>query len=69
MTEWEGAEICFYTNGESHSFSLSDVQFAVIVKMLGLQMNRNDEISCFSDDTLKQFLTMKGNPLKLCPIE
>jgi hypothetical protein len=65
MIDWEGAEICYYHDGESHTISLSDIQFAIVVKILGLEVNANESVNCFSDETLKQFLTMKGNPLNL----
>lgn len=64
--EWEGAELCFYMNGESHAIGLSDTQFALIAKLLGMKYNySNQEVSFFSDSTLKQIAEMKGNPLKL----
>ena len=66
--EWEGAEITVYCNGKNCSFDLSPTQFAVVAKILGLQLIGN-EISYFSDDTLKQFAQMKGNPLRLRPYE
>ena len=65
MIDWEGAEICYYFNGESHSIDLTNVQFAVVAKILGLEIQKDGSIQCFSDDTLKQFTTMKGNPLRL----
>lgn len=65
MINWEGAEICYYYNGESHSIDLSNMQFAIVVKILGLKLNKDGSINCFSDDTLEQFTRMKGNPLKL----
>lgn len=64
MKNWEGAELCFYVNGESESIPLSDIQFALIIKLLGLSRTC-DGIECFSDNTLKQFAQMRGNPLKL----
>lgn len=65
MIDWEGAELCYYFNGESHGIDLSDLQFAVIAKILGLEIREDGAIRCFSDETLKQFIEMKGNPLKL----
>lgn len=65
MIDWEGAEICYYYNGESHSIDLSDTQFAIIAKILGLEINKNGFVTCFSDETLKKFLEMKSNPSKL----
>ena len=65
MIDWEGADLCYYFNGESHSIGLTDVQFAVVAKILGLELLPDGAIQCFSDDTLKQLATMKGNPLRL----
>lgn len=63
---WEGSELCFYINGESYAISLSNTQFAVISKILGLSCdNEDNKISLFSDDTLKRFTKMTGNPLNL----
>jgi len=67
MIKWEGAEVCYYHNGESNSFSLSDTQFAIIVKILGIELTTNG-INCFSDETLKKFTTMDSNPLKFVKI-
>lgn len=61
---WEGAELYYYINGESHSISLTDTQFAVVVKILGLNITE-DGVTAFSDGTLKTLARMKGNPLKL----
>ena len=36
--EWEGAELCYYINGESHGIDLSDTQFAIVAKILGLEI-------------------------------
>lgn len=63
MIEWEGAEICFYINGESHAIDLSEIQFLTVAKILGLEIGENT-ISYFSDSTLKKFFDMDSNPLK-----
>ena len=65
MINWEGAELCYYVNGESEAISLSDTQFAVIVKILGLEIQPDGTVNCFSDETLKRLAEMTGNPLKL----
>lgn len=65
MIDWEGAELCYYYNGESHGIDLSDTQFAVIAKILGLEINPDGSVNCFSDETLKQLLNLKSNPLRL----
>ena len=62
---WEGAELCYYINGESNAVSLTDTQFAIIAKVLGLTIQADGAFSCYSDDTLKQLVHMKGNPLRL----
>lgn len=64
MIDWEGAEICYYYNGESHGISLSDTQFAIIARILGLEINPDGSVNCFSDETLKRFAEMKENPLR-----
>lgn len=62
---WEGAELCYYINGESHSISLTDTQFAIIAKILGLEINQDGSVNCFSDETLKNLANIDSNPLKL----
>ena len=66
--DWEGAELCYYINGESDGISLTDTQFAIIGKILGLKITE-DGVTAFSDDTLKQLARMKGNPLKLVEVQ
>ena len=65
MIDWEGAELCYYINGESHGIDLSDTQFAIVAKILGLEINHDGSVNCFSDETLKRFIGMDSNPLKL----
>lgn len=65
MVDWEGAEICYYYNGESHSMGLSDIQFAIVAKILGLEINEDGSINCFSDETLITLTKIKNNPLRL----
>lgn len=62
---WEGAELCCYFDDANYGIDLSDIQFAVIAKILGLKFNQDGSINCFSDETLKRFATMDGNPFKL----
>ena len=62
--DWEGAELCYYYNGESHGIDLSDTQFAIVAKILGLEITE-DGVRAFSDDTLKRLFEMKSNPLQL----
>jgi len=66
--DWEGAELCYYINGESHGISLTDTQFAIVGKILGLKITE-DGVTAFSDETLKQLARMKGNPLKLVEVQ
>lgn len=68
MIDWEGAEISYYYNGESYSIGLSDIQFAIIAKILGLEIKEDGSVKCFSDETLLKFTKIKGNPLKLVEI-
>lgn len=64
MIDWEGAELCLYFNGESYSIDLSDMQFAVLVKILGMKINADESFTFFTDETLKQFTELEINPLK-----
>lgn len=65
-TWWEGAELAFYVDGESYSFSLSDIEFIAVAKLLGFKMDlETGEITAYSDETIKRFMTMESNPLKL----
>ena len=65
INEWEGAELCYYCNGESNAIALSDTQFAIIVKILGLEINADESVNCFSDKTLKFLATIDNHPLKM----
>ena len=47
---------------------MTDTQFAIIGKILGLKITE-DGVTAFSDDTLKQLARMKGNPLKLVEVQ
>ena len=62
--EWEGAELCYYINGESHGIDLSDTH-CHRCKDTGLEINHDGSVNCFSDETLKRFIGMDSNPLKL----
>ena len=62
--DWEGAELCYYIDGESNAISLTDTQFAIVAKSLGLEITE-DGVRAFSDDTLKRLFEMKSNPLQL----
>lgn len=65
MIDWEGAELCYYYNDESHGIDLSNTQFAIIAKILGLEINPDGSVNCFSDEALKRLANMDSNPLKL----
>lgn len=62
---FEGAEITVYYNDNEVTIPLSSTQFAACAKLLGLQLSANDNVSCFSDATIQQFMTLSSNPLKL----
>ncbi len=61
------AELTIYlNNGEDVGFELSAVQLLVIVKLLGIEYDMaKSTVNMFSDETLKSFIEMSGNPLKL----
>lgn len=62
----EGVFLSFYyDDDESDTLKLSPMQFATIIKILGFKNKGKDTYSCYSDSTLEQFFSMKGNPLKL----
>lgn len=66
----EGAEITIYsTDGNCISFDLSPSQLAIVIKILGIQLEEEQEIRCFSDSALKQIVEMKSNPLHLQSVE
>lgn len=67
IIDWDGAELYYYYNGEGYRIDLSDTQFAIVAKILGLAINPDDDgsVNCYSDDTLKRLAQMEGNPLKL----
>lgn len=66
----EGVEITIYsTTGENIAFDLSPAQLAIVVKILGLQLEPGQEIRCFSDSALKRIAEMKSNPLHLQIVE
>jgi hypothetical protein len=63
---WEGAELCVYFNGACREISLTNTQFAIVAKILGLELELDtDSVSCFSDETLKRLASLNSNPLKL----
>ena len=67
----EGVDLTMYFgNGDSNTLPLSPVQTAIIIKILGLAKDGNDgDMSYYTDETLKQFLKFKGNPLRLKEVE
>ena len=67
----EGVDLTMYFGyGDSYTLPLSPVQTAIIIKILGLAKDGNDgDMSYYTDETLKQFLKFKGNPLRLKEVE
>lgn len=67
----EGVDLTMYFgNGDSYTLPLSPVQTAIIIKILGLAKDGDDgDMSYYTDETLKQFLKFKGNPLRLKEVE
>ena len=67
----EGVDLTMYFgNGDSYTLPISPVQTAIIIKILGLAKDGNDgDMSYYTDETLKQFLKFKGNPLRLKEVE
>lgn len=63
----DNAELVIYlNNGEDIGFELSPTQLLIIVKLLGLEYNMSKStVNMFSDETLKSFMEMNKNPLKL----
>lgn len=62
----EGVELNIYSiNGQDFSINLSPKQLLIVIKILGLDLTYDGNLKCFSDETLDEFITMKGNPLKL----
>lgn len=59
------AEIMLYDeNDDTAGFELSPIQLELVCKLLGIKPGAQPgTITCYSDNTLKQFLNLKGNPL------
>ena len=66
-----GAELTMYLGGgNSDTLSLSPMQLAIVIKILGLSLEtETGDIACYSDETLKQMLKLKGNPLRLIEVD
>lgn len=67
---WEGARLQMQISGHEYNIDLSNVQFRLIVQLLGIEFSYNDdqhgtEVAMYDDATLAQFVRMKGNPLRL----
>lgn len=66
----DSAEIVIYdTEGNSITFDLNKLQLAMIIKLLGLAVDDDKTMACYSNATLEQFMEMKGNPLRLQQFE
>lgn len=64
MIAWEGATLTLNINGNEYNIDLSNIQFATVVKILGLHVEGHG-ISCYSDETLMRMKDFNGNPLRL----
>lgn len=64
MIAWEGATLTLNINGNEYNIDLSNIQFATVVKILGLRVE-GQGISCYSDETLMRMKDFAGNPLRL----
>lgn len=62
------AELCYYVDGQSHAIALTDTQFMIVSKILGLKITQN-EVACFSDKSLQKMMKMKSNPLLLVEVK
>lgn len=65
---FEGAELCFYIDGNSNTLSLSNKQFYTILKILGISFTETS-VSCYSDATLDKFMELKSNPLRMQEVD
>lgn len=58
------AEIMLYDDkGDTIGFELSATQLVAVCKLLGIKYKGAGEIACYSDESLKKLIKMKGNPL------
>lgn len=58
-------ELTFWLKDDNNvSVSLSKTQLAVVCKVLGFEFAETN-FTCFSDETLKNLVSMNGNPLRL----
>lgn len=61
----EGAEITVYFDiGENISLDLSEAQLKAVLKLLGVKF-KGLNVYYYSDDTLRRFMEMEKNPLRL----
>ena len=57
-------------DGNEINLAISKSQLAVMLKVIGFEFgNTTDTYTCYSDDTLKRIMSMKGNPLRLKPVD
>lgn len=64
------AEINLYDENDNQiGFELSATQFVAVCKLLGIQYNGKNEITCYSDETIQRLCEMKGNPLRMELVE
>lgn len=55
--------------GESISVQLSPMQAAAICLILGVDFDSEKQCTTYSDETIKKFMQMDGNPFKLTSLE
>lgn len=52
-------------DGDVFELSLSEVQLATVLIILGITDVKENQCTCYSDETLEAFHKMEGNPLRL----
>lgn len=52
-------------DGDVVELPLSEVQLATVLIILGITDVKEDQCTCYSDETLEAFHKMEGNPLRL----
>lgn len=60
------ASVTFYGNDGSRSaISLSETQTIALILLLGIDFTSSTESTAYSDDTIRRFIGMRGNPFQL----
>ena len=66
----DNAELCLTIGDDYMAIPLSETQMSVIANILGLSIDMSTNgIWCRSDESLKNLLNMKTNPLQLKEIK